>query len=843
MNRRRAFLLHALLLAACAKQAGMLPDRHLAFGDPENLHRPERLTQIDVHHYAIEVVPDFDERQVHGAVEITFTPKVDKPVAVHFDAGDMRIHDVTVNGRRVTFTHRQEILAVQLVEPVRSTDRAVCRIRYTALPNAGLFFILPDRAYPDKPRQVWTQGEPEYNHHWFPCWDHPADRATAELWITTPEPMVAISNGALVERSTIDVTDLEALAIREGQARASRPHVPAVPSRAGRYHLWHWKMDREFVSYLISMAIGEFDIFEQTVVLGDRAIPLRYNVPKGSIAEADVQRLFGKTPDMMQFFSERFGVPFPYPKYDQTLAIDFTWGGMENITATTLNGDLLISAARPGSGYSPEGLIAHELAHSWFGDLVTCRDWSHIWLNETFATFFTHWWFRESQGPAEFEYQIWQAMQGTFGQDRRYERPVVNDNYTDPDDMFDTRSYEGGAVMINQLRHVMGDDAFFNGIHTYLGRHAWTSVGTDRFIDAMEFAAGRDLDWFFDQWIFGTLYPEFKVAAEWDAPNRVLRLKVDQTHAVTERRRLFRTPVDVGLTAPDGKVTMKRVEVDEARETFLFELPEKPVFVDFDAGSWIYKKLSFEKSLDELLWQAEKDADVAGRIWAIDRLAERNDARAALEKAALGDPFYGVRIRAIQKLSDPASMEVLKKARQDQDTRVRAAAIRALAEHPGCEELVAESARTDASLSVAQAAAGSLHSFDTIQAVLKDRGHEQDVVVGAIGALIPDGDPRGYDVVAGYAAYGRPAWIRDNAVDALASWAGKESPRRAEAQALLQKLLDDPEFRIRRAGIGALGAAGDTAAIPWLQERAREEPDARLRRAARMAVHSLRTGG
>lgn len=809
-----------LLLAACTT-----PASHRPFADPENRHHPERRHDFDLHHYAIEVVPDFDERTVHGYVEVTFSSTTQSLKALRLDAGDMVIHRATVDGKEAHFDHRGDELVIALPHPMNAGARAVAGVRYTARPTAGMFFILPDSHYPKKPRQVWTQGETEYNHLWVPCYDYPNDRATAEYWILTPAGMIAIANGDLVEVRSVEITEAEANAVAAGDVRPWRERIPAVPRRAGPYKLWHFSMDQEFVSYLMSIVIGDFDVWEEAVLVDGREVPLRYNVPRGALSEEQVRRMFGRTAEMMEFFGDLIDAPYPWSKYEQTLVADFSWGGMENVTVTTLNGDRLISGAQPGSDYSPEGLIAHELAHMWFGDLLTCRDWAHIWLNETFATFLTNWWYHEKHSVAEFEYQIWNQMNATLGEDAEYERPIVNSVYTDPDDMFDTRTYGGGAVMMNQLREVVGDGAFFNGLHTYVMRHRNQVVTTEQLRDAFETAAGRDLGWFFDQWIYGTKYPEFRVSSVWNPGTNKVQVRVLQTHEVTARRRLFRTPVDIGITTSAG-TEIHRVEIDEREEEFILDAAERPLLVDFDAGSWILKKLEFPKTMAELAYQAANDADVGGRLWAISQLAGREDGQAALIAAA-GDAFYGVRVEAVKAVAD---RDTLLKALTDPDYRVRAAAVGKIGE----VENVRRVALNDSSHTVAAAAARALRDRESLMRVLQERGAVDEILVGAIAGLTEIRE--GYDVVATNAAYGRPTWVRTNAIGALAKWATADS----RAKGLLLELVNDPEFGVRRAALGALGETGDRSLLPALEERARTETDARLRRAARTAARKLK---
>ena len=311
---------------------------------------------FDVLHYRIEVSFDEPKRMVLGKVTTTLVPFPAALNSVEFDAEEMSISRVSyAGGRPLAYEVKPKTVVIHLDRSFSYRDTVAISIEYSCTPRKGLYFVLPDSGYPGRPAQIWTQGEDMDNHFWFPCYDFPNDRATSEVLATVRRGLTVLSNGTLLK-----VTENK----RNGTTT------------------YHWKQSKPHVAYLIMLAIGEY------AVLRDKAgrVPLEYYVYPHHVEDAKV--CFEKTPDMIRFFSATTGIAYPWEKYAQVLIHDFVVGGMENTSATSLADEATVFDARARLDNSPTSLIAHELSHQWWGDLLTCKDWRHLWLNESFASYF-----------------------------------------------------------------------------------------------------------------------------------------------------------------------------------------------------------------------------------------------------------------------------------------------------------------------------------------------------------------------------------------------------------------------------------------------------------------------
>jgi aminopeptidase N len=327
--------------------------KHKPFVLPSASVHYARDRAVDVQHVKLELSVNHEKRILNGSVQVEFVPLASNVTRLEFDAVDLDIMSVKLSGQPVDFENTGQKVIVRLNKALKSSESASVTIEYSGRPRRGLYFVGPDKAYPNRPYQAWTQGEDSDSRYWFPCYDYPNDRATSEMIIAVPQKYTAISNGILLET-------------KEEKAKGTRT--------------FHWKQDIPHSSYLTSLVVGEYSIIREKV----EDVELSYYVPKGR--EEDAKRSFAKTPEMIRYFGEYFGVKYPYPKYAQVVVSDFIFGGMENISATTLTENTLHDK-RAHLDFTSDDLVSHELAHQWWGDLITCRDWSHAWLNEGFATY------------------------------------------------------------------------------------------------------------------------------------------------------------------------------------------------------------------------------------------------------------------------------------------------------------------------------------------------------------------------------------------------------------------------------------------------------------------------
>ena len=796
------------------------------FNDPDNRRQPERKSAFDVGHYRISLRIDdaIPPPPVEGRVEIDLALTA-ATGTVDLDAGHMTIHEVaTADGKKLAFKHDAEKLAIDLGRPGAPGDQLKLSISYSARPTAGLFFVAPDALRPSKRWQVWSQGETEYNRFWFPCYDYPNDRATSEMIVTMREKYRSVSNGALVKTETKD-----------------------------GWRTDHWKMDFPHVAYLVSLAVGEFDVVEEGTG-GAAGLPIRYFVPKGWHTEEEIRQTFARTPAMMKFFGERTGVPYPYPKYDQIVVDDFNWGGMENISATTLH-PFTVVHKRSWADRDSDGLIAHELAHQWFGDFVTCRSWAHAWLNEGFATYMEALW-QEKVGGREALVEDLRDGADSYLREaaERYTRPTACEHYTFPEDMFDSHIYPRGAWILHMLHTELGDELWWKGIRHYLQKHRAGLVSTDDFRIAMEEASGQKLKAFFDQWVWKAGHPAFKVTAVWDPASKTLRLETQQIQPARKlvwkdletEIPIFHVSVDVEVETKAGRKT-HRIDIKGKSHVFDIRLDSEPEIIDFDRDVAILKTLEFERTPTQLTVQLERDDQPWHRSWAATKLAGAPEGVAALGAALQKDPSSFVRIAAARALGGTATPEaraaLLEKPQPD--ARVRKAVIDALASH--AKDAAGELEKffkDDASPACRAAAAAALgkrggptKAFEAWESHIAD----EVVMPGILAGMVESGDPGLISACLKAIERASHPVIRLRATEAMGDAFAKErDPSAAVAWRAFVSLFDDANFRVRRAAIRKAGSLDEKTAEE-LEKRIPKEAEKRLVKEIRESIRKIRS--
>ncbi|HXG93591.1 MAG TPA: DUF3458 domain-containing protein [Blastocatellia bacterium] len=759
-----------------------------------------RSHDYDVMHYRIALSFDWSNDSIAGETTVTLRPMKSNLKEIELDAGDMKINSVHLaSGPTLKFRYvDNEKLFVALDKDYPAGTELHIAINYAATPKKGLTFIKPTPEDPSRPYQIWSQGESEDNHYWFPCYDYPNDKATTELIATVDENLQVISNGSLVEVQT---------------------------DAAKKTRTYHWKMDRPYSSYLVSIIVGQFAEIKKQY----KTVPVVSYVYADKVNDARLS--LGKIDQMVAFFSKRLGFDFPYPKYAQTTVRDFG-GGMENITATTLT-DTAVHDARAHLDVSSDGLISHELGHSWFGDLLTCRDWGELWLNESFATLMGALWTEHDLGRDDYLYEMFQNQDAYFqawAQGTR--RPIVTKRYSDPDSLFDTYAYPRGGAVLNMLRFTLGEELFWKAMKHYLEKNQWQNVETQQLVIAIEEATGQNLQWFFDEWVYKMGHPEFEISSSYDEKTHSLRLTVKQTQKPDDARpwfespEFFTMPVDIAVTTASGE-KIHRVMIDAKEKEFTFPVDSKPLIVNFDRGNYIIKQVKFDRSDDEIAYQLLHDSDVMGRIRAAIELKEHhNDAAAkALSQAAQTDKFWGVRIEAVKSLAgfkSDASRASLIEATKDTDSRIRREAIKALAEFKDAKlaGLFTKIINTDQSyFAVAEAeralgATGAPQAFEVLVSALKMDSWQETIRAGALNGLALLKDPRAFELGVKYAAPGNAVNLRGAALLLIAE-VGKENRRALE---ILLAAMKERSLQVRLAAAQALGTLGDAKAIPLLEE-------------------------
>ncbi len=810
--RERALCGHAEMALAAPRQFALTGDQPQYARD----------LIVDVKHIKLEIRIDPRERLIEGTATHSLEAINAGVRSIDFDAAEMAISRVTVGGRVAKFDYADPVLRIDLPKPLAAGVITDVAITYAAHPRRGLYFTAPDKDYPDKPLQAWTQGQDEDSRHWYPCIDFPNHQQTSEVIVTVPASMISIGNGEL--RSVVE-------------------------DRRAKTTTYHWYQPIPHVTYLLSQIVGDFAEIEHKV----DGVPAQYYGPRGQ--EKDIERTLGRTPEMLRFFGERTGVAYPYARYAQTFVADFIFGGMENITATTLT-DTAIIDKRASIDADSDGLVAHELAHQWFGDLLTCRDWSHGWLNEGFATYFEALFTEQHKGLDEFRYELYQNAQIYMGEDsHRYRRPIVNNVYHEPIDLFDRHLYEKGSLMLHMVRTVLGDDLWWKAIRYYVAKHRSTNVTTPDFQRAITEATGRNIDWLFDEFVYRGGHPAFKLALEWDENAKQAKLSVEQTQD-TKDAPPFRLPVDVDFTV-DGKQQPFKVEVREKQHNFYFALPGKPQMARFDPGNHFLKAVEFKRSKEMLLYQLKNDDDAIGRISAAKDLAKLGSQEAidALKTAVLNDAFWGVQnesARALGTIKTSNARDALLGCLKVKHPKARRGVVAALGQfrdEQAAEALEGIVLKGDASYYVEAQAALSLgqtrspRAFDALAKVAMTRESLNDVIrSNALNGLAELKDERALPIAIDWTRRGRSNPVRGAATAVLGKLARMSDRAKDDAYDRLVELLNDDWLRVRLNAIAALVEIKDAKALGELGRVVDRDLDGRVIRSAREGIGRIREG-
>jgi len=798
----------------------------------------------DTKHIALNLHFDWEREQTIGTATITLAPLIKDLRSVEFDAANMTFASVNLSsGSALKYEpdSQKQKLRIALDRTYQPSENITLTIDYrtngpvpklVGLAGGGLKFIKPSPDDPTRPKQIWSQGESEYNHYWFPCYDHPNDFFTTEITATVEKPLIVISNGKLLD--TKDAANGE--------------------------RTFHWKIDQPHASYLTSIIVGEF-----TPIVQDYAgVPIITNVYKNEVAEGKVTA--ARLAEMVKFFSEKTGLKYPYAKYAQTTVRDFG-GGMENISATTQT-DNMVHDARTELDQTSDGLQSHELAHQWFGDYVTCRSWSDIWLNESFATYFQAMWDEHHLGREDFLYQ---DVKGN--QDQYYKawqagnrRPIVTKNYASPDSVFDTYAYPRGAAVLHMLRTWLGEDNWWRAINHYLTKYANQPVDTEQFRIAIEEATGQSMDWFFDEWLYRMGHPIFQITKSYDAGAKKLTLTVKQTQKPDPDWQypqvgLFQTPVDIEIVT-NGGVRIERVNI-EAREEQSFTLgaDSEPLLVNFDYGNTLIKQVEFNKPTAELMYQASRDQDVLGRMWALSQLAERVQSETTpaserdkittqLAEVLTGDKFWGMRLeaaKALEKGGDVARRALIS-ATKDQDARVRARAVTSLAatKDPTLSPIYLR-LLDDQSYAVIRAAAVALgqtktpEAYSALTKLLEGPSWRDTIKISALNGLVALGDKRALELALNYLAKGNSPTVKAAALKLIGA-TGKDDARAFPtlSEALKEAAIKE-DFGLSVAAAEGIVALGDARGLPIFDELLKKpEVTPRIRALVLQLQESLR---
>jgi len=780
-------------------------------------YAPARL--VDVVHVTIDVTPDFASRTIAGVTSITFVP-ISKPLQeLTLDAIDLNIVSVASKTGIAGYSTTDEALTITFGPPILPGEERTVAIAYNAEPRQGLYFRTPEMGYPAGDTHLFTQGESHEAPHWYPNFDYPNERFRSEVICRVPPKMTVVSNGRLVSEETDEATGLKTV---------------------------HWLQEKPHVNYLVALVAGNFEKIESR----HRNIPLAFYTPASQIAHAASS--FQDTADMLAFYEREIGVAYPWDKYAQVAVADFVAGGMENTSLTILTDRTLFTEATENI-HSSQSLVAHELAHQWFGDYVTCKDWSHLWLNEGFAVYYEALYDGHKNGRDALLYELYRSGRQIAARDANA-KPIVTRTYRHADAQFDYRAYGKGAWVLHMLRSQLGEGLFRRIIQTYLERHALGCVVSEDLRSIIEELSGRPFDRFFDQWLYHSGCPRLNVSYSWSEKDKLAKISVEQTQATDQGATLFALPAKVRFYL-DGQALDRDINVHEKHHDFYFALHAEPNILRFDPELAVLAQIKFDKPRDMLYAQLANTSDVVGRLLAINALKEKKDKKtvAKLKDVLNDDPFYGVRrsaAAALREIHTDEAFEALVDSTDQPDARVRLQVVEEVGRFYRPESLAAmeKVLATEKNPDIVTEAIrniGRYHAPQTRQAILKylrSDSYRNTLASAALRAIRTLDDAAFIPEVIETLSENEARFTSRGFAGGLETLAriARDEDDKTEVREFLLGYVNHPKQTVQLGAISALGALGDPQAIPVIETFCGDEPYDRIERRAKSALEALR---
>lgn len=808
--------------------------------------------EFDAFHYRISIsfpAASLLEPHFDGQVELTFRPLRSGFQVLSLDSAGLEIRKVTLLNtfEELRFQQEDQQVRIDLNRSFEPSDTLVVSVEYRwnstqgRASDRGVYFR--SRLGVKEVEAIYSQSEPEDSMYWFPSNAHPNDKATFEALIRVPKPFVAVSNGALIGTQ------------KDGDAV-----------------VYHWSQQIPMTSYLFVVTAGKFGIHREYW----NGIPVEFYGPKD-----DMERLtysLRNTSKFLSDLSELTRFRYPYEKYAQTVVPQYMWGGMEHTTATTLT-DRTVHSPEDEPIYSSDSLLAHEMAHQWFGDLMTCKNWDHIWLNEGFATYFDALVQEKNKGRLALLAAMTDEAEWYFWEENQDARPVVFPYYRNGlDDYFDSRAYPKGAWVLHMLRNYLGDAVFFKGIQHYVFRNQQTVVVTEQFQRAMEEASGKSLRWFFDQWLYKPGYPKFRVSWSYDEAKKLVNLEVAQTQdlkkpgGVAGTTPLFKGSIGLEIDGARKQVVLQGPDAGETagREAFTFVADKKPRYLAFNSESGWLARVETMQNLDAWKAQLKYSQDAFARIQAaqaIGQISEKEVAETellsragALAECAKVDSEIWVRVACIggeeeilmKSSSNPSVAQSLlpwaTELSSNTEVRIRQRTAGILGDFPAelAMPILKKIVLSEPNAAVVAQAIESLGSFktelvyDLVVAQFGRESYRDDIRVSVFKALAQLLDKRSMEVGLQYITRMYSASLRESAMNLLAALGKKYSdPLSEEARIAIETNLTDSDMRVRGSTIEALGKLKNPKAIPALEKIAQSDPDDRIRTLAKEAIRQI----
>lgn len=632
----------------------------------EKVYRATHTKVTELKHTKLKVNFDYQKEQMNGEEWLTAAPFFYATNELTLDAKGMLIHEVALdnNGKKspLKYDYKDDVLKITLDKTYQKNQDYTVYIKYTSRPNEvkqqgsaaindakGLYFINAQGKDPDKPTQIWTQGETESSSAWFPTIDKPNQKTTQEIYMTVPDKYVTLSNGIL----------------KDSQKESNGLRTD------------HWVMDKRHATYLFFMGVGEYAIVKDKW----RNIPVDYYIEKEY--EPYAKQIYGNTPEMMEFFSKKMGYDYPWAKYAQISGRDYVSGAMENTTATLHGSDILQKPGQLIDENTWEDTIAHELFHHWFGDLVTAESWSNLTVNESFANYSEYLWNEYKYGKDQADYHQMQDVNMYIHNPADFKKDLVRFDYDSREDVFDLVTYQKGGGILHMLRNYLGDEAFFAGMQDYLKTNEYQNAEAHQLRLSFEKVSGKDLNWFFNQWYFGSGNPKINYSYTFEPVKKQIAVVIEQT-----QEQPFQFPLAIDVY-DNGKPKRYNVWVNaQAKNTFNFDVSKNADLVNINADGVLLADITDTKTPEQYLMQFTGSKEFKSKYNALNGIKDqvgKNPTATKLLAAAIKDPFFRTRIKALQ-LMDLSNAEQLKAlgsdveklAANDPKTLVQAAAISAL---------------------------------------------------------------------------------------------------------------------------------------------------------------------
>ena len=623
-----------------------------------NKYKAEREKTHSLIHTKLKVDFNFDKKELNGEAWITAKPYFYNSSTFVLDAKAMLIHTITLQDKKLDYHYDGYQITINLHKKYTKEETFTVYINYTARPEKvkekgsdaitaakGLYFINASGIDKNKPTQIWTQGETEGSSCWFPTIDAPNQKTTQEIYITVPNKYVTLSNGELVNQTKIGANRTD-----------------------------YWKLDQKHAPYLFFLGVGEFEIIKDTY----KNIPVNYYVEKEYAPYA--KQIFGNTPKMMQFFSEKLGVEFPWNKYSQIVVRDYVSGAMENTTAVVHGEQAYQKPGQLIDENKHENTIAHELFHHWFGNLVTSESWSNLTLNESFANYSEYLWLEYKYGKEAAAMHLYDNnLLYLNGQET--DKKLVRFNYDDKEDLFDLVSYNKGGAILHMLRNYVGDEAFFTVLKAYLTEYKYQSAEVHQLRLIFEKITGKDLNWFFNQWYYGANHPTISVSYDYNLIRKTVTVNIYQ-----QQIEKFQFPLTIDIFE-GNKRRRQTVFIENNDASFTFKYNKQPTLIQVNADGVLLCEINENKVVSDYIFQLKNAENYGHRREALLEVAKKQDDKEAFKAvvSAMDDSSYKIRVLALENVDlinkfskKDAIRKIIQMAKQDNKTLVQAAAIETL---------------------------------------------------------------------------------------------------------------------------------------------------------------------